>query len=740
MKLENREKSAFVANNGSKQNGVLQESATDSEELIYPMRAPSSCSAPPDLLLTSDREAINSGLMASTPNHHISSTQQQSLKMTNRRESSPANVTASAAAAVVSGGGGGSHHHKSHHQKAPLPAKSPDDDRVHLEEFHCDVSLEHQGKIPQPVQFSFTLYDLDGHGKITKDDIAGIVSTIYESLGKSIVVPHYGSKTINVRLTVSPDAKMKTPTKKAALINSRRRYRPRKLISDDEGSDTSHDNVPIKLSPKTTNARSKSHCSHHHSTQQSQKFTKETNHQQPKDCSTTDSGQEQNVVASKANFNEDTPHVYESINNLKWCSKANNILQQGNNNNPSSKKTTNCLEILDNKLAENDPNNECTGFCRECSLVERYNLEGGMPVTKQRRRVLRKSRSRKHKIEGASRVRSLSVGNENCLINREKSEEECWKSSMQRRELIEIIRESMEKNRLCFQGNRKPTTDSPRYRQRSHTINDQCVDMPARLENSPAMSPDIVPTNLCGYDSFLHATICSNLNNNIQFTPTVAPAAIINAAGGTPVRNNSGRMARNRALRQQEAIKVGNPMGYMRLQATTKAANTTTPKATNNKGVESKKLISSDSHALKAKTKSKIGRLQRSKSKEELFTCRDNTPKIEDILNADVFMNKLKITEEVAEKCVESPRKNVQGVLKSPVNQAKSPSKGLFMEYASIPVNADPAECENLLKSPVSEGDDTKMSDPSSSTVHRYVHEHIHHHYHHFEEATTSKI
>lgn len=30
------------------------------------------------------------------------------------------------------------------------------------------MSLE-DGKKPQPLQFSFTLYDLDGHGKITKD-------------------------------------------------------------------------------------------------------------------------------------------------------------------------------------------------------------------------------------------------------------------------------------------------------------------------------------------------------------------------------------------------------------------------------------------------------------------------------------------------------------------------------------------------------------------------------------------
>lgn len=64
-----------------------------------------------------------------------------------------------------------------------------------------------------PLQFSFTFYDLDGHhGRITKDDIAGIVYTIYESIGKSVTVPCNGSKTINVRLTVSPENK--TITKK----------------------------------------------------------------------------------------------------------------------------------------------------------------------------------------------------------------------------------------------------------------------------------------------------------------------------------------------------------------------------------------------------------------------------------------------------------------------------------------------------------------------------------------------
>lgn len=57
-------------------------------------------------------------------------------------------------------------------------------------------------------EFSFTLYDFDGHGKITKDDIAGLVTTIYDTLGASIQVPPCGSKTIKVKLTVSPDQRI----------------------------------------------------------------------------------------------------------------------------------------------------------------------------------------------------------------------------------------------------------------------------------------------------------------------------------------------------------------------------------------------------------------------------------------------------------------------------------------------------------------------------------------------------
>lgn len=64
-------------------------------------------------------------------------------------------------------------------------------------------------------EFSFTLYDFDGHGKITKDDIAGLVTTIYDTLGASIQVPPCGSKTIKVKLTVSPDQRASSSSSQA---------------------------------------------------------------------------------------------------------------------------------------------------------------------------------------------------------------------------------------------------------------------------------------------------------------------------------------------------------------------------------------------------------------------------------------------------------------------------------------------------------------------------------------------
>ncbi|XP_022915067.1 uncharacterized protein [Onthophagus taurus] len=90
--------------------------------------------------------------------------------------------------------------------------------KLNFEQFSCDVSLEDgiDKSGQQRQEFSFTLYDFDGYGKITKDDIAGLVTTIYEALGSSVKVPHYGSKTIRVKLTVSPDQRKHVS---ATLVN-----------------------------------------------------------------------------------------------------------------------------------------------------------------------------------------------------------------------------------------------------------------------------------------------------------------------------------------------------------------------------------------------------------------------------------------------------------------------------------------------------------------------------------------
>ncbi|XP_015514057.1 protein naked cuticle homolog 1 [Neodiprion lecontei] len=94
--------------------------------------------------------------------------------------------------------------------------------QLSFEEFECDVSVAEGDRRRQ--EFSFTLYDFDGHGKITKDDIAGLVTTIYDTLGASIQVPPCGSKTIKVKLTVSPDQRTGqahvTPVKTANLPQS----------------------------------------------------------------------------------------------------------------------------------------------------------------------------------------------------------------------------------------------------------------------------------------------------------------------------------------------------------------------------------------------------------------------------------------------------------------------------------------------------------------------------------------
>ncbi|XP_039965217.1 protein naked cuticle [Bactrocera tryoni] len=603
----------------------VQECTTDSEELMYhQVRASSSCSAPPDLLMVSDREnniplrspVVNLISTATTttpaahhhssaavgcssvPKHHHATGQQQQqhaahrdphqqhgakddggkqhLKLSSKSAAGKFINTQQQLAVSsqqqqqqqyqdeIDGPQQTSHQRHSSHQHGK-------EERIRLEEFTCDVSVE-GGKSTQPLQFSFTFYDLDGHhGKITKDDIVGIVYTIYESIGKSVVVPHCGSKTINVRLTVSPEGKSKSAAAAAAAggggaggggggklkktangagagildaatksnaghghghTRRQHRYRPRKLIkSDDEDDDSNSDKekeaAAATNAPATTTSgalavsgvgaplaagvgvggKSKGHSS-------GSKFNKMKasaavaeqqqmlyQQQQPQETGNAAAPQQQHtpphIDASAANC----PHesLYENMTsvNLKCCSTKDARLK--------IEDCRGCEPTVTS--APITP----AGYVRSSTDVY-------MRQASTRVKMLRKARKQKFQDHcHETRQRSLSVGSEACWYNRhiqqqqqqskleqsqqqqqqqlgdvvdgvqlrnpqknattagaaassalaqrQRNSAECWKTALNRNDLMSIIRESMEKNRLCFQMSGKPQANVSPIRQ-----------------------------------------------------------------------------------------------------------------------------------------------------------------------------------------------------------------------------------------------------------------------------------
>uniref|UniRef100_A0A182MIV0 Protein naked cuticle homolog n=1 Tax=Anopheles culicifacies TaxID=139723 RepID=A0A182MIV0_9DIPT len=966
----------------------LQECATDSEELIYPGRAPSACSAPPDLLLTSDREQMlkvksssstgaatgqtktsvhhhhNHGHHQQSPSangaNHSSASQQQQPQHHHKSQKDAFRKSGSGkmGGGVAAGASGGGTTNTLNTTAATIRS---DPDRVRLEEFTCDVSLE-DGKKPQPLQFSFTLYDLDGHGKITKDDIAGIVSTIYESIGKSVVVPHYGSKTINVRLTVSPDGKTATTKPasaavKKAIVTPRRRYRSRKLISDDDGSDTS-ENCPRLLRNRTAatatavnqgemtninqtalaNQQPQQHHHHHHHTNGNSGKLKESNLTKATvpagDCQVnrpvglnnsaestsavgqllveayhnnfsavtsgagTGSGKGILNNASNANKSKTGENIYESINNLKCCNLQQQQQHQHTSHNTSIQTTVSAA--LNQSTAST-----AALICRDCiddpaatllpTLSTLDTVVIPTPPTavvagRAKRKLVRKTRSsRKTGVatrmvaedsQRRPRARSLSVGNENCYENvigrMAAAQEECWKSSLCRRELIEIIRESMVKNSLCFQPNRKAIESSPKHRHRSHTIASRVGDqvffnyhhptaaalmaanngstVAAELGGVQAATASTTTTalfaiaghetNLCGYDSYLHKTICAAANGGGNAASMQLAAAHTTAAlnGGVQALATS---TPNRLLQQhfhhsklkrKEHHRLAAAVGAVRstqhptpVKLSTALLNQQYPNLSAEQKLtrsinqveqwldhRSPKILPKVKLTDEAQTqRTVIGRpLKRSKSKDEL------TP------NNLLLLENLKISEDIAEIAVVTPKKvfnkesliasatkknikthhqhsssrqptstSVEMSAEKPSPTATSTAKQSIpngdaqlvqLQYGSVPVNAEPSECENLIRMSDDGEDEPQQQQPmptakphyrhqhqqsrsqpqspqhhqhhhsqhpqeprycgsggahsvssasaaSTTAVHRYVHEHIHHHYHHFE-------
>ncbi|CAG4978617.1 unnamed protein product [Parnassius apollo] len=340
--------------NGYKKFSIGTESErTDTEELVG--RAASQCSAPPDLLPSEARALL--------------------------QPASPPPIPARA----------------QEHARIPPSSRTTDlqDDkqpRLRFEELTCDVELKHpEPSKQQPLQFSFTLYDLDGHGRMTKDDIAGIVSTIYESIGKSVTVPHYGSKTIQVRLTVVPEDGRTRGERDRREGRRRRRQEQNQNTAPPECADNSEDEHG-RLS-FDDDASSKSSCSGDRRPQQRPAATRHRNHRHPR---------------------------------------------------------------------------------------------------------------KEHREHRHIKKRS---------------------GSLQRRELLEIIQANMEKNHLNFQTSRKPsdpvtndeeiTNKYHKHRNRSHTVSEKPVYAFQKIksENSGNGYLDLASggdSNLCRYDRYLHAVICSS--------------------------------------------------------------------------------------------------------------------------------------------------------------------------------------------------------------------------------------
>ncbi|KAK1806400.1 hypothetical protein P4O66_004918, partial [Electrophorus voltai] len=69
------------------------------------------------------------------------------------------------------------------------------------QELECDVSVESDNR----QEWVFTLYDFDNSGKVTKEDMSSLVHTIYDVVDASVNQSCHKSKTLRVKLTVTPD-------------------------------------------------------------------------------------------------------------------------------------------------------------------------------------------------------------------------------------------------------------------------------------------------------------------------------------------------------------------------------------------------------------------------------------------------------------------------------------------------------------------------------------------------------
>ncbi|EPQ02527.1 Protein naked cuticle like protein 2 [Myotis brandtii] len=77
--------------------------------------------------------------------------------------------------------------------------------RLNIDALQCDVSVEEDNR----QEWTFTLYGFDNSGKATREDMSSLMHTIYEVVDASVNHSSGSSKTLRVKLTVSPEPSSK---------------------------------------------------------------------------------------------------------------------------------------------------------------------------------------------------------------------------------------------------------------------------------------------------------------------------------------------------------------------------------------------------------------------------------------------------------------------------------------------------------------------------------------------------